>query len=96
LTLGDVLSINPPPKRVVLSSCESAATSASTFAAAIGLAHAFVLAGSSEVLGAFQPLNDQRAAQLMGSIYNALSPGDSLETTLSKLTHHDELRLIVP
>lgn len=69
LTLGDVLSLDPPPAGVVLSACDSASSSQEVPQESIGLAQAFLLAGSRWVLAASRPVGDEAARSLFGRFY---------------------------
>lgn len=69
LTLGDVLSLEAPPAGVVLSACDSAASSREAPQVSIGLAQAFLLAGSHWVLAASRPVGDEAARSLFGRFY---------------------------
>lgn len=69
LTLGDVLSLEPPPAGVVLSACDSASSSQEAPQESIGLAQAFLLAGSHWVLAASRPVGDEAARSLFGRFY---------------------------
>ena len=62
LTIGDVLALPRVPDRVVLSGCETARTSTNTVVTGLGLAQAFVVAGSREVVAAMRPVDDALAA----------------------------------
>jgi hypothetical protein len=70
LTLGDVLGLEPPPAGVVLSACESAASSEEAPQESIGLAQAFLLAGSRWVLAAARPVGDEAARGFFGRFYD--------------------------
>lgn len=69
LTLGDVLNLQPPPAGVVLSACDSASSSPEAPQESIGLAQAFLLAGSHWVLAASRPVGDRAARSLFGRFY---------------------------
>ena len=58
LTLGDVLALDNPPGWVVLSGCETGRSAAETPVAGLGLAHAFLLAGSQAVVASTRPTDD--------------------------------------
>ena len=70
LTAADALASPSVPRRVVLSSCETAATAA-TDVAGLGVAQAFVVAGAEAVIGAVRPVPDEVAATFSTSLYSA-------------------------
>ncbi len=72
LTIGDVLALAPAPRVVVLTGCEAAKSSGTT--EGLGLAQAFVVAGSSAVLAPVRKVNDDLAAQLASALYRLPSP----------------------
>jgi tetratricopeptide (TPR) repeat protein len=74
LTLGDVLALERAPAQVVLSSCESA-RDAGTPVAGLGLAQAFLVAGSERVIAALRPVGDRDTEALFARLY--ASPGAS-------------------
>lgn len=67
-TIGDIVAMEHSPLRVVLSGCETAQTS-SVGASSLGLAQAFVLAGSKWVIAASRPIKDTEAQVLVGALY---------------------------
>jgi hypothetical protein len=56
--VGDILALSSVPKTVVLLGCETAMTQKNQREWGIGLAHAFLVAGSEEVVAASRKLND--------------------------------------
>jgi hypothetical protein len=68
LSVGDVLLRARVPRRLVLSSCDSART-ASLGGVQLGLAQAFVLAGAHEVVAATRPVPDALARRLAAALY---------------------------
>ena len=71
LTLGDILALTHAPRWVVLSGCETARTGTATPAESLGLAQAFLAAGSASVLAAVRPVADETAASLVDGFYRA-------------------------
>jgi CHAT domain-containing protein len=71
LTLSDILALARVPRWVVLSGCETARSGEAAPAESLGLAQAFLAAGSSAVLAAVRPVADRTAAQLMAAYYAA-------------------------
>lgn len=72
LTVDDVLALPRSPARVVLSGCETGASSEESAVESIGLAHAFLAAGSTTVIAAVRPVADRESAALMQSFYAEL------------------------
>ncbi len=75
LTAGDVLAHAGAPATVVLSACESARASATDAPVGLGVAHAFLLAGSRTVIAAVRRVDDEQSAALIRHFY------DSWDTT---------------
>lgn len=67
LGVADVLALAPAPSRVVLSGCDAAKSEGD--AEGLGLAQAFVAAGSNEVLAPVRPVADVLAAKLASKIH---------------------------
>lgn len=78
LTLGDLLALDRAPRWVVLSSCEGGRTSDQAPGEGIGLAHAFLLAGTEAVVAATEPADDLSARDLMRDLYQGWRPGTDL------------------
>lgn len=72
LTVDDVLALPRSPAWVVLSGCETGASSEESAVESIGLAHAFLAAGSRTVIAAVHPVPDRDAATLMHAFYGEL------------------------
>ena len=92
-TLGDVLALGDrAPAEVVLSSCESAVTAISGGVANLGLAQAFIAAGSERVVAAMRPVGDQDTAaffrQLYGEGVAPLNLAEALRRTQLAWRHH--------
>ncbi len=69
LTLSDVLALERLPDSVVLSGCETGRSAREAPLASIGLAHAFLAAGSRQVAAAVRPVADREAADLVAEVY---------------------------
>jgi tetratricopeptide (TPR) repeat protein len=82
LTLGDILALKHAPRWVVLSGCETARTGDAAPAESLGLAQAFVAAGSASVLAAARPVADGTAATLVDAFYRAWSGTTSASAAL--------------
>lgn len=72
LGVADVIALAPAPARVVLSGCDSAKSEGE--AEGLGLAQAFVAAGSTEVLAPIRPVPDDLAAKLASRIHRDNAP----------------------
>ncbi len=75
LTVGDVLTLEAVPREVVLSGCETARAARAGGADSLGLAHAFLVAGSRSVLAATRPVDDATAFALVSAFYRERSRG---------------------
>lgn len=82
LTLGDLLALRRVPRWVVLSGCETGRSGAGAPAEGLGLAHAFLLAGSGEVIAATRPVGDRAAQGLFTDLYRRWSPSPDLAALL--------------
>ncbi len=69
LTVGDILALQRAPAQVVLSGCETGRAASSSAVESIGLAQAFLAAGSRRVLAAVRPVRDRAAADLVTAWY---------------------------
>lgn len=70
LTLGDLQALGRAPTWVVLSSCEAGRSSGQAPGEGIGLANAFLLAGSEAVVAATRRVPDETARDLMRELYS--------------------------
>jgi tetratricopeptide (TPR) repeat protein len=84
LTLGDILALRPAPASVVLSSCDAGRSSDQASGEGIGLANAFLLAGSQAVIAATRPVDDRLARELMRELYRGWQPGVELSRQLQR------------
>ncbi len=82
LTLGDVLALERPPARVVLSGCNTGRSVAEAPTDVAGLAHAFLAAGSRSVIAATRPIEDDEALMLTTALYPALLSAQSVPYAL--------------
>jgi hypothetical protein len=69
LTLGDLLALERVPAWVVLSGCETGRSSAETPVESLGLAHAFLLAGSRAVIASTRPADDRTVSTFFPELY---------------------------
>jgi hypothetical protein len=84
LTLGDVLALHAAPPWVVLSSCDTALSSAEAPGEGIGLANAFLLAGSQQVVAATSLVTDLSSKDLMSELYGGWQAGADLSHQLRR------------
>jgi len=69
LTLGDLLALEHVPSWVVLSGCETGRVAGDAPVAGLGLAQAFLLAGSRSVIAATRPADDRRVPAFFAELY---------------------------
>ena len=83
LALGDVLTLPRAPDTVVLSGCETGRTAVAAPVEALGLAQAFLVAGSRQVVATTRPVTDAGASRFVATFYeHALAeaaPGSPLD-----------------
>lgn len=84
LTLSDILSLPRTPDWIVLSACDAAHTSEEAPGEGIGLANAFLLAGSKGVVAARQAVPDPSANALMYELYGKWRSGEDLQHQLRR------------
>jgi CHAT domain-containing protein len=84
LTLGDVLALRRAPAWVVLSACDAGRSSEEAPGEGIGLANAFLLAGSQGVVAARRPVADRSTRDLMRELYRGWQPGKDLARQLQR------------
>ena len=75
LTVDDIVVLEPAPGLVVLSGCETAAVPADAPAEGMGLAHAFLIAGTRAVVATARRVPDGAAAALTAEFYRELTAG---------------------
>jgi CHAT domain-containing protein len=69
LTLGDLLALKRVPAWVVLSSCDTGRSSNETPVSGLGLAHAFLLAGSREAVASTRLADDREVPAFFADLY---------------------------
>lgn len=69
LTLGDFLALQRVPTWVVLSGCDTGSSSSETSVESLGLAHAFLLAGSQAAIASTRPAYDRAVPDLFAELY---------------------------
>jgi len=72
LTLGDLLALERVPAWVVLSGCDTGRSSNETPVESLGLAHAFLLAGSRAVVASVRPADDSTVPAFFTGLYRQL------------------------
>jgi cellulose synthase operon protein C len=75
LTVGDILTLPVAPRQVVLSGCETGRVGNDAAVEAMGLAHAFLVAGADSVVAAARPVRDDVASELVAAFYRASASG---------------------
>jgi cellulose synthase operon protein C len=84
LTLGDILTLRRVPRWIVLSVCDADQTSPDAPGEGIGLANAFLLAGSQGVIAANRIVDDKTAGDLLSRFYQDWHPGADLALPLQR------------
>jgi tetratricopeptide (TPR) repeat protein len=106
LTSRDLLTLPRAPSWVVLSTCEGGLSSKEAPGEGIGLAQAFLLAGSRSVVAAVRPVRDSTAREFVTELHRHWKPGMDLarpfqQTQLFCRQHHpgtdwESFRLLEP
>jgi CHAT domain-containing protein len=78
LTSRDLLTLRRVPAWVLLSTCEGGLSSKEAPGEGIGLAQAFLLAGSQAVVAAVRPVRDSTARELVTELHRHWKPGMDL------------------
>lgn len=84
LTLADLLALRPVPSWVVLSSCDAGLSSEQARGEGVGIAQAFLLAGSRAVIAATERVEDGTARALIDELYRGWEPGADLPRQLQR------------
>ena len=84
LTLADLLALRRVPSWVVLSSCETGQSSEQARGEGVGLAQAFLLAGSRAAIAATERVEDGTARALVDELYRGWEPGADLPRQLQR------------
>jgi tetratricopeptide (TPR) repeat protein len=89
LLVADVLTLPQPPVRVVLSGCSAAHTASESPGDTLGIAQAFLVAGSDSVIAPTRTVSDTLSTQFAAELYAAMEqtsdPGHVLRTALLRL-----------
>ncbi len=83
LSVGDVLVLRRAPELVLLSGCETARAPSGSSASGLGLAQAFLVAGSRAVVASPRPVDDVLAERVMTALYRALGAKGELDLAAS-------------
>ena len=84
LTLGDLLALERVPAWVVLSACDGGRSSAEASVEGLGLAHAFLLAGSRAVVASTRPADDRTTPGLFAELYRQWDQEPDLAVALQR------------
>jgi tetratricopeptide (TPR) repeat protein len=84
LTLGDVLALRRVPAWVVLSACETGRSSTQVPVESLGLAQAFLLAGSRAVVASIRPAKDREVAVFFPMLYREWDREPDLAVALQR------------
>jgi tetratricopeptide (TPR) repeat protein len=84
LTLGDLLTLDRVPAWVVLSACDTGRSSSEVPVESLGLAHAFVLAGSRAVIASTRPAKDRDMSAFFPGLYREWDREPELAVALQR------------
>lgn len=84
LTLGDLLALEAVPTWVVLSGCDTGRSAAEIPVAGLGLAHAFLLAGSRAVVASTRPADDKSVLAFFAELYRQWAREPDLAVALQR------------
>ncbi|HEX3127040.1 MAG TPA: CHAT domain-containing protein [Thermoanaerobaculia bacterium] len=84
LTLGDLLALDRVPSWVVLAACDAGQSSSETSVESLGLAHAFLLAGSRAVVASTRPADDRGVPLFFADLYRQLDREPDLAEALRR------------
>lgn len=94
LGVSEILTMPRVPPLVVLSGCETGRAGQDTPLEGMGLAHAFLVAGSQRVVAAIRPVRDQAARRLVEAFYREAGGGADAVTALQAA--QNELQAAAP
>lgn len=92
ISVGDVLALAEAPRVVVLSACETARLGSEGPAAGVGLAHAFVAAGSEAVVATARPVADGLAKEMSAALYAALGAQEEVDVARALASAQAEIK----
>jgi cellulose synthase operon protein C len=81
---GDLLALDRVPAWVVLSACDTGQSSTETPVESLGLAHAFLLAGSRAVVASTRIADDREMPPFFGDLYRQWERGPDLALALQR------------
>lgn len=84
LTLGDLLALDRAPAWVVLSACEAGRSPTATPVESLGLAQAFLLAGSRGVVASTRPADDRTVPPFVADLYRQWNRQPDLAVALQQ------------
>ena len=84
LTLGDLLALDRVPTWVVLSACDTGRASTETPVESLGLARAFLLAGSQAVVASTRPADDRALPRFFTELYRQWDREPDLAVALQR------------
>lgn len=79
LTVGDILALGSVPAHVVLSGCDTAASRGDSAPEGLGLAQAFVVRGSEDVIAASRPVSDRLGFAVAARAHVHLRTSETLD-----------------
>ena len=80
--VGDILALAQAPETVILSACETATTNTKQMQESLGLAQAFIAAGSVEVVASRRAVNDKLSFFIMKHLHAKYSETGNLSQAL--------------
>jgi hypothetical protein len=89
LLVSDILALNRAPARVVLAGCRAAGTASASPGDTLGVAQAFLVAGSEVAVAPTRPVSDELSARFARALYEALRTTPDL----ARATRDAQLRL---
>lgn len=84
LTLGDLLALDRVPAWVVLSACDTGRSSTAVPVESLGLAHAFLIAGSRAVIASIRPAKDSEVSWFFPVLYREWDRQPDLAAALQR------------
>ena len=76
LTVADLVTLGTPPRRAVLTGCETAAAERADLSAGMGLGQSLLLSGSEEVVATTERLDSANALAFSTALYETWDPAD--------------------
>jgi cellulose synthase operon protein C len=82
VTIGDLLALERAPRWVVLSGCDTGRSGAEARIEGLGIANAFLLAGSRAVVASVRPVDDKTTLRLFAELYRRWDGNGDLAVAL--------------